>query len=80
MQLDNCHVVINFISKDNKSINFFANSTSKIKSTCFRNCFKNSFNNKTFKKTIRFLKKIKRFIIQIDLYLIRHYRVKRAKK
>ena len=57
MQLNNCHVVINFIFKDNKSISFFANSTSKIKSTCFRSYFKNSFDDKTFKKTIRFLKK-----------------------
>ena len=58
MQLNNCHVVINFISKDNKSINFFASSTSKIKFTCFRNCFKNSFDDKISRKTIRFLKKL----------------------
>ena len=58
MQLDNCHVVINFISRDNKSINFFASSTWKIKFTCFRNCFKNSFDDKISKKTIRFLKKL----------------------
>ena len=58
MQLYNYHVVINFIFKDNKSINCFANSISKIKFTYFRNCFKNSFDNKIFKKTIRFLKKL----------------------
>ena len=57
MQLNNCHVIINFISKNNKSISFFISSTSKIIFTYFRKSFKNSFDDKTFKKTIRFLKK-----------------------
>ena len=53
MQLDECHVVINFTARDSQFVIFFANSTSKIDYTNFRSCLK-SFDDKSSKKSIRF--------------------------
>ena len=57
MQLNNCHVTINFTSRNSQFVAFFANTTSKNDYTDFRSCFK-SFNDKDSKKSIRFAKKI----------------------
>ena len=53
MQLDECHVVINFTTRDSQSVIFFVNSTSEIDYTDFRSCLK-SFDDKLSKKSIRF--------------------------
>ena len=63
MQLDECHVVINFTARDNQFVIFFANSTSKIDYTDLKSCLK-SFDDKSSKKSIRFSfsKKVNEFL------------------
>ena len=57
MQLDNCHVIINFTSRNSQLVIFFANATSRNDYTDFRSCFK-SFDDKNSKKSMRFAEKM----------------------
>ena len=57
MQLNNCHVIINFTSKKNQFVIFFANATSRNDYTDFKSCFK-SFDDKDSKKSMRFAEKM----------------------
>ena len=53
MQLNNCHVTINFTSRDSQSVIFFANATSRSDYTDRESCIK-SFDDKCSKKSVRF--------------------------
>ena len=53
MQLNNCHVTINFTSRDSQSVIFFADTTSRNDYTDRRFCFK-SFDDKYLQKSVRF--------------------------
>ena len=53
MQLDNCHVIINFTSRSNQFVIFFANATSRSDYTDLKSYFK-SFDDKYLRKSIRF--------------------------
>ena len=57
MQLDHCHVIINFTSRDSQFVIFFANATPKSDYTDFKSCLK-SFDDKSSKKSMRFAKKM----------------------
>ena len=66
IQLNNCHVTINFTFRNNQFVIFFANATLRNDYTNFRLCFK-SFDNKCSKKSVRFAK----IIIKISYKSIR---------
>ena len=57
MQLDNCHVIINFTSRDSQFVIFFANATPRSDYTSSRSCLK-SFDDKGSKKSMRFAEKM----------------------
>ena len=54
MQLNNCHVIINFTSRESQSVIFFADSTSRNHYTDRQFCFKSFDDRKSIKKTVRF--------------------------
>ena len=62
MQLNNCHVTINFTFRKNQSMIFFANATSKSDYTNRRFCFKSFDDKKSIKKTIKFAKIMIKFL------------------
>ena len=57
MQLNNCHVTINFTFRNNQLMIFFVESISRNHYTDFKSCFK-SFDDRNSKKSIRFAKRI----------------------
>ena len=61
MQLDDCHVAINFTSRESQPMSFFANSTSRNDYTNLRSCLKSFDDRRPVRKTMRFAEIMTKF-------------------